>query len=284
MKRLIFLLSICSLQALGQQLPKVHVNHLFLVLDTADLAAIKNAGFVNKELAAVNSHTTTADSGETWTGTYLYGSDNYIELFDSSGIKLPIGMSGFGLSVDGAGELKSLDGSLHTQYKTSNSVRQRKMNETTIPWFNVLSIDDSTFFSQSHITWWVMEYLPAYFDYNHWEHNGNGLTRNDYLRHVSGERSGKLLKHFTGVLLRVTPAEKEYFTKLFTACGYKKIGNNELLSPDNFSIRFRERKPEDRYSIAAIAFESSEPRKEVVPLSDHVKIVFNKKHGNIVFQ
>src|SRR5215216_113159 len=93
------LLSIITVSSLGQNIPKVKFNHLYFVLNTDDLLEIRKSDFIKNRLTAIETRTTKTNDGESWTGTYLYGSENYFEIFDSVGFQ-PNGTSGFGFSVD----------------------------------------------------------------------------------------------------------------------------------------------------------------------------------------
>src|SRR6188508_2768107 len=123
MKMYLLVLTILSLPAHAQTLPKVNFNHFYLVIDSADLVAIKNSDFIKNEFAAMQTKTTKADSASTWTGTYLFGLDNYFEIFDSSGVGEPTGIAGIGFSVDGIGEIQQLDTILSKKYKIETHVR-----------------------------------------------------------------------------------------------------------------------------------------------------------------
>jgi len=79
------------LAALAQKVPQVHFNHVFLVLDSTDIDAINNSDFIKNNFAAFSTRTTTADSGRTWSGPYMYGTDSYFELFGPSGVNDSVG-------------------------------------------------------------------------------------------------------------------------------------------------------------------------------------------------
>jgi hypothetical protein len=170
MRTYLLALTLLSLSTHAQTLPKVNFNHFYLVIDSADLAAIKNSDFIKNKFAATLTKTTKADSAATWTGTYLFGLDNYFEIFDSKGVGEPTGNGGIAFSVDGQGEIQQLDTILSKKYKIETGVREKQFDDKKVPWFTSLGIDDSAFYMQSHIYWWVMEYKPEYYDYNYWKY------------------------------------------------------------------------------------------------------------------
>ncbi|HRH60379.1 MAG TPA: DUF5829 family protein, partial [Chitinophagaceae bacterium] len=147
-----FLLAICICASVGvsaQTLPAVHFNHLFVYVDSSDIAAINHSDFIKNEFGSYSVRTTSADS-DTWTGHYLYGLDNYLELFSAPN-KDESGFTGLAFSVDSVGEINHLNTLLQKQYKTTIAVRRRKMDEKMIPWFTALEIDDTAFFNQSYL-------------------------------------------------------------------------------------------------------------------------------------
>src|SRR5438045_534131 len=109
MKILFVLFCLVRLSSEAQNMPVVHFNHIFLVLDSADMEAISNSRFIKDDLAVFSTRTTNADSGRTWTGSYMYGSDSYFEMFGPSGGGDSVGSSGIGFSVDAAGDILKLD-------------------------------------------------------------------------------------------------------------------------------------------------------------------------------
>ena len=108
MRHILFLMLI-SFQTFGQEVPKVKFNHLFFIVDANDLSAINNSDFIRNKLTAVDIDTLKANNDESWTGTYLFGIDNYLEFFDSLSFgNTNEGISGLGFSVDNIGEINTV--------------------------------------------------------------------------------------------------------------------------------------------------------------------------------
>jgi hypothetical protein len=254
-------------------MPAVNFNHLYLVLDSSDLAAIKASGFIKNNFAATATKTTKAN-GRSWTGTYLYGLDNYFEIFDSSGVGEPAGNAGIGLSVDGIGEIDQLNALLAKKYKTGISLREKQFDGKKVPWFKVLDIDDPDLFSRSHISLWVMEYKPEYFSYNDWPYKDNRLTRKIYLDQYNEERKDKILKRFTDITFKVTSEERTFFSNFLLNCGYKKLKEDSFASPENFIFHFIRRNKNDRYAVASVSFESNSSRNGTERISKNIKLNF----------
>ena len=284
MRICLLLLSLLSLSAHAQTLPKVNFNHFYLVIDSADLVAIKNSDFIKNEFAAMQTKTTKADSAATWTGTYLFGLDNYFEIFDSSGVGEPTGIAGIGFSVDGIGEIQQLDTILSKKYKIETRVREKQFDDKKVPWSTLLDIDDSAFNMQTHIYWWVMEYKPEYYDYNHWKYTNNQLTRTTYLSQYAAERKNKIFKRFTGITLKTTPEEKNMLAGFLLNCGYEKIDDSSYALPENFILELLNRNKDDRLAVVAVSFETNKTQNDTENISEKIKIEFNGNSGKIIFK
>lgn len=287
MKFLFILLCFCLLTLFGsgQIIPRVHFNHVFLVIDSADLNAIKNSDFIKNKFAGFFSRTTSVDSGRTWTGSYMYGVDSYFEIFDPAGVDDSLGNCGVGFSVDKGDEIHLLDSLLKRNYKTEFHLMEKIIDNEKIPWVDVLEISDSIFFSKSHITWWIMKYRRELFDHNHFTYNGDSLfTRENYLKHFDQERKNKILKNFTGITFSVTEEEKQFFTNFLLRCGYRREDMNTLISPDGFAIRFSGKRLNERYSIRSLEFEANNTDNKTIVVSPNVKITLAGVKGEIIFE
>lgn len=284
MKTALLLLLFFNLSAAAQKLPGVNFNHFYLVIDSADLVAIQQSVFMKNDFGAMITKTTKADSGITWTGTYLFGTDSYFEIFDPNGAGAPLGYAGIAFSVDRVGQLQQLDSILSKKYKTGIELREKQIDDKKIPWFTSLYIDDSAFYEQSDIYWWVMEYKPEYYDYNKWRYDSDRLTRTTYLSEYAEKRKGKIFKRFTGIILKTTTKESDMLKDFLLNCGYKKIDENNFESPENFIIQFKERNKDDRYAVEMVLFECNKPHNGIEKISNHIQIEFKNNSGKIVFK
>jgi Family of unknown function (DUF5829) len=284
MRPSLLLLTLFSLSVYGQKLPEVNFNHFFLVIDSSDLSAIQNSGFLKNEFAATIIKTTKAGNGATWTGTYMEGVDSYFEIFDSRGSGAPLGNAGVGLSVDGMGELTMLDSALAKKYHTEIYLGEKQYDDKKIPWFTSLGIKDSVFDSISHIGFWIMEYKQEYFDYNHLKHDDKKLTRIDYLSTYEKERKNKILNRFTGITFKATDEEQKVFSNFLLSCGFRKIDDNNFVSPENFTIHFIRRKSDDRYAVAFAEFESNILRTDTLKITDNIRVQFQNHMGKLIFK
>jgi hypothetical protein len=280
-----FLLLFTSAQLSGQSIP-VKFNHLYLVIDSVSMNVIRNSDYVKNILTAFETRTTVADSGRSWTGTYMYGTDNYIELFDSvsSGMGLPAGVSGVAFSVDRVDELKSLNGILSKSHKLEENVRERDFAGKKIPWFNMLNIADSSFYNQSWFDFWLMAYRKEYFDYKKINYKNDILNGASYLREQEKYRKGKIIKRFSGVVMRLSDYEKNFLVAYFKRFGYNKISENEFLTADNFRFTLKPRAEGTNNTIERITFDKEKDTNQGnVKLSENILIKFTTNSGEIVF-
>jgi hypothetical protein len=283
MKKLLVFLSLLSLSVYGQKLPSVNFNHFYAVIDSTDLHALQKSAFINNKFAAVITRTTKAGDTATWTGTYLEGLDNYLELFDVT-VGDPLGNTGIGFSVDRIGEINQLDAVLSREFTTRKLLQEKRYDLKKIPWYTALGIKDPVFDSLSHISFWVMEYKPEYFDYNHLKYQDSKLTRTTYLSQYEKERRNKILKRFTGLTLHATDNEQQVISRFLLNCGFQKMNDSSLASPEHFVIRFIHRNINDRYAIATIEFETNMPVTDKIKISENIEIKIKNMTGEIIFK
>jgi hypothetical protein len=282
--KLLSILIFINTQVFAQEIPKIRFNHLYFVVDTKDLSAIKKSNFIKNRLAAIEIRTTNANDSDSWTGTYLYGTENYFELFDSVGF-LPKGSSGIGFSVDNTGELDSLKECLDKKYTTELFERVRDAEGHKIPWFDELTIDDSTSNSLSRFGFWIMEYKKEYFDYKKYSYKNNALTREDYLKGKEADRKNKILKRFSGVVLKLSVDEKKFLITYFKNINYRMVNENEYLSPDNFRFLIKDRALNDNNTIESLEFETTKKTgPKTIKVSANVSIIIDGKRGLFVFE
>ena len=287
----IIILFVGCLYVSGQKIPEVKFNHLYFVLKPNDLKALQESLFIKDSFAACETRTTRADSQATWTGTYLYGSSNYLEFFEAPADDPNLGFLGIGFSVDKIGDLVILKEHLDNSSNTGIQGRERTIDSVNIPWFDALSVLDTTmldsaFMSQLHFWFWIMEYKKEYFDFHGYTIENDLLTRENYLKKYKTQRENKIVERFSGVVMKLNPGEKEYITRYFSHIDYKKINDHEYRSPDNFRFIIKDREPGDSNSVELVQFETSKnyEKNKVVQISENIYITFEADKGQIHFK
>lgn len=282
MKLLLLILSlIFSAFCLGQNsFPQF--NHCFLVLDSADYLNLVSSGFIRNEFSGFftkNNSTNTAS----WTGAYLFGDNNYLEIFAPSASNHPVGSCAIALGTDNSGELQNIQKVLEKDYKIQIELKQKKVNDSLIPWFQALYIVDSSFFSKSDIEFWIMEYQKEYFSFNHWEVNGDSVSRKQYLAQHEEKRKEKYLKRFTGIVFSVNDEVRKFYSSLLLKCEFKQLDNGCFISSEGFKICFEFKESPATYSIKSLLFITSKSTHQQITISSRIKICINDEEGEIIF-
>lgn len=270
-----------TIAALGQS-PKLQFNHAFVVLDSTDYSALINSQFIKNEFSGFFTRSTSTSSAS-WTGAYIFGDINYLEIFAPSASEHHIGNSAIALGPDNSGDLQKANDILSKYYKTKVELKERKVNDNLIPWFEALYIIDSSFSSNSDIDFWIMEYKKEYFQFNHWNINGDSVTRKAYLAQHEEKRKGKFLKRFTGITFYGSKTEIQFYSSLLLLCGFTKSSRNSFISLEGFLISFVPKKPNSLYSVRSLQFETSKPSFQKISISDHIQITFQGQKGQIKF-
>lgn len=281
MKWFLFLFILTGTNAFAQT-PRMHFNHCFVVIDSVSMNAIRNSDFINNEFGPFITRTTKADHGNSWTGSYIYGHDSYVELFQVSASD-STGDAGIGFSVDGKGEIETLNTILKANYKTELGQREKEIDGAMIPWFHLLAIDDSVYYSRYRFNWWIMEYNQEYFDRKGLSYSHGQFRRDDYLKPLDSLRSGKILKDFTAITLKLKQGERELFTGFLRSCGYTNNGKDDFISPDGFVFHIRARNASDLYSVSSLEFDMNQILRSEVRLSEHVRLILSGNKGHIDF-
>jgi hypothetical protein len=149
------------------QVPPVYLNHLFVVLDPATYEALSSSDFIRNGFAGFEQRTTQAGSGESWSGTYLYGESTYIEIFKASEEAMfTEGNAGIGFCVEQAGGIEAVVRALDINLESAEvSYYPRTMmteDKGEVPWFQVAQPEYKEGEAQNRLTTWVMEYHPGY--------------------------------------------------------------------------------------------------------------------------
>ena len=284
---IIFLLVLCNI-IIGQEIDDVKFNHLSFTLEYQDLKAFRESSFIKDTLGVLETRTSKVDGVTTITKSFLYGESNYLELFETSIDDPSLGFLTIVLSVDKINGLNELKNFLDISYQTGIRGFERNLDGVNVPWYESLavidtSILDSAFLKQAHFWFWIMGYKTEYFEYNGYAIENDELTRENYLKKYASERKNRIIKRFSGIVMRLNTDEKKYLTKFFEIIGYEKRNENEYVSPDKFRYLIIERQTGNQNSLESIEFETSKEflRKKEVKISDHMVISIQGNKGQI---
>ncbi|MCO1576070.1 DUF5829 family protein [Crossiella sp. SN42] len=138
-------------------------NHGYGVVDRETADAIEHSAYL-REFASFHVRTTTGAGGQTWTGRYLMGRETYFEMFgvgDLPGEDGKLGMTGFGVSTENAGELEKVRQRLRDQgVKPVEFQQTRDFGDgVPVPWFDAIFTSPEQYES---LNAWGMEYREEY--------------------------------------------------------------------------------------------------------------------------
>jgi hypothetical protein len=184
-------------------LPPVYFNHLYTVLDDKTYRAIQGSDFLQTAFPGKEKRSTLTGAGETWTGTYFYCQDNYLEFFGSgngpvTGVATrgghwqtgaQEGWAGLAFSVDRPGEAAMVRDAIREEYgyEPFYELRQMRTGEQAVNWFYNLKLVEPL--GLGSFDTWIMEYHPDIFAYKDISVPASGaLSRQAYLSPWNKER------------------------------------------------------------------------------------------------
>lgn len=264
------------------QNPSLQFNHSFIVLDSSDYLALTSSDFVKNELAGFFTRSTNTKT-ISWTGSYIFGDMNYLEIFAPSGSEHPLGTSAISLGSDRVEDLQKAEEVLSKTYKTQIELKQRKVKDSILPWFRALYILDSGFAETSNISFWIMEYERDYFLFNHWDTSRNLVSRKIYLDQHKEKRENKYLSRFTGIEFYATKSEIDFYNSVLIKCGFRKVDYHSYISTEGFTISFQLKPKGSKYTLKNLWFETMKSVFRTIQISDHIKIDLKGEVGSIEF-
>lgn len=211
------------------QAPKVYLNHVVIVTDSATYAAIGASPFLRDDFAGVQQLTVGAEGGATWTGTYIFGRNTYIELFAPGGVAGSAGTGMISFGVERRGALwqvrehltKALAGGVDSMLRT----RARRKEE--VPWF--YGVSARGVMTGSRFPTWVMEYFP---DYQHlWDSSraSDPVNVTRASQTVGIYRPERPLEDVVGITLAADQPDRDRIEAEARAFGYRIVGTTDRL-------------------------------------------------------
>ena len=142
-----------------EPMPRVYLNHFFLLVDSSIYKDIVESDFIKNEFAHFEERTTIVENNESYSGAYVYGKNTYFEFFDESKSQdfMPEGLtSGMAFGVEKKDEIKIIQQKLKAYKNGIYALRSRELNGVQIPWFSMTAV----FYGKPapDIMTWVMEY------------------------------------------------------------------------------------------------------------------------------
>ena len=225
----------------------VHLNHFYATVDVETITAIRESPFVrrfgNLEVR------TTKGTQSTWTGTYLYGRQTYVEFFgpadfEISGKPAPVGGWGIAVSGDRPGHVAALKSRLESVgQKAVVELDTRTFGKRTVPWFTALTAlsehGDSGGRSDV-VSVWAMEYVPSYFELPEAakepaEHSADVISRERYQSDVYQQR---MMRDVQRVEFDVGAKDYARIKLLLKAAGFRMHQSKNRIDADGQETDF----------------------------------------------
>ena len=223
----------------------IKFNHLFIVIDDSTYKYLFDSLKFPANFAKTKEDTINAGA-TSWTGKYIYGINNYLEIFKQGGAEgTKMGDLGLGFITNKFGTTDSLQ---NYWKKTLDSIHLENMvitdNGKTHPWFKSVSIPDV---DSLKISAWVMEYSRE-------EMNFAGFTGKDllgeiefseYSKHVRAKlrnipvdsvKNVGIFNKITSLVINLTDKDLSYLKKFLADIGFTEKNNS--FSKDDFIITY----------------------------------------------
>ena len=258
----------------------VFINHLYLYLNSSTYSDISNSDFLKEQFAYVETRTTHADSNSSWTGTYIYGQNTYIEFFDI-GENENKGYTGIGFGV----EVENGIDSLHKHFtglgmeNVSKGLRHRQIEDREIPWFYWLgfSIVDTTV--TNILGTWVMEYNYEYMKYKFPDKNPDSLKITRKYYNQKSYRSDLLLKDIIEIEIALENLESNIVINELILYGYSIKRKEEkviCIGPEIKIIIIPRSKNKSGISKLMFSLTAELAEQKIITFGESSKLVINK--------
>ena len=253
----------------------VSFNHLYVVLNEQTYRSIIASDFLHSAFPGSERRSTRTAAGETWSGTYFYCRENYLELFGSTyrGTWLQWaeeGWAGLAFSTDQPGGVAAVRDQVEERfgYSPFYELRQVLAGDESVNWFYHVKLAEKV--GLDSFDAWVMEYHPDIFAHKGIPVPENGLlTRQAYLSPWNHDetRTGPavhppIFRRITGVTLRMAPKYIQRLGPVLTLLGYTQSEEDgvTLLRSEALTLRFLPEEPiGSHYRVRSVTLEMERP-------------------------
>jgi hypothetical protein len=238
----------------------IKFNHLFIVIDDSTYKYLIDSLKFPQNFAKISEDTMNAGTAS-WTGKYINGISNYLEIFKPGSAQgTVLGDFGLGFSTNKFGTIDSLQ---NYWTKTLDSVHIENMvitdNGKTSPWFKSVSIPNVDLLK---ISAWVMENSREEMNYAGFtEHDLSGeIEYSDYAKHLHAKlknipvdsfKDNRLFNKVTSLDISLSGKELSYLRKFLLDIGFTEKNNS--FSKEDFIITYSLTKS-DHFLLKEIEF------------------------------
>lgn len=263
----------------GHDKPFVYLNHVYVCLDSTTYYSVCNSELLKEKFAYVETRTTYANTEDSWTGTYIWGENTYIEFFDIGNIENP-GWSGIGYGVETEHGIDSLYSRFTNAGidKVAKGLRTRKVEDVEIPWFYWFGFSNEDLTAKFVLNTWLMEYHNDYMKHKYPDIDPESINITRKLYNKNYYKEDLLLKNIIEIELAL--AELDY-NKLFEELknlGYQmeRKGERAIARGPDITIILRA-KYEDKSGLCRIKFSLTDKQydPQTVQFGDKSRLILN---------
>lgn len=260
----LLLLSCKSTEESSHHKPFIYLNHVYLTLDSTTYSSICNSDFLKDNFANCVTKTVTAGSNQSWTGTYIWGENTYIELFVTGEVENKW-YSGIGFGVETENGIDSL-------YKHFTSLGLKNVTkglahfqfeDREIPWFYSLGFGSEDSTAAFFLSTWLMEYNYEYMKFKNPDENPDSLRITWKYYNHKVYRSDLLLKDIVEIELALNESDHGKILEELRNYGYQIEQKGELIIGNGPDIRIILRaKSDNKSGICRIKFSLTDKQYE----------------------
>ena len=254
--------------------PQVFFDHLYIVVDENTYEAVKKSEFI-KDTFCMYMEDTVSNEDETYTGAYLHGEHNYIEIFGPDGFEgAKEGAVGLGFITTRAGDINIVCEGYKRHFGEGLEAELTYFVSDTskFPWYYALASDSS---EENPISTWVMEYHPTNLQFMGVIPDSTGFISREACMTAmitmiasAADRLPEpmLFRNITAISLIMTQGELDRLSMELSAMSYTKEIQNNVTSFHGPGIDITCRvKPDPGYRVQALDFSlSRKPESEMI--------------------
>ena len=199
------------------------------MLDSAAYNSIYNSVFFRNEFANIQKKTLQPGNNDSWTATYIFGQNTYLELFNN-GRDENDGLSGIAFCVETSGGVDSLYNKLKKKGISSfeKGLRTQKTETGESPWFYFLASAQRD--SNSLLSTWLMEYDFKFMKKKFPDLKPETINITRKLYNSDVYRKDLLLKDIIEIELALNQHDRDKFYNELKIYGYQIEQQGELLT------------------------------------------------------
>lgn len=202
----------------------VYLNHSYGIFSEATIKALQTNPYLTEQFVNVEVKTTVRPD-ITYTGTYLFTRETYLEFFPVGTFDLDTGVMGMALSDETTGGIETVQERWAKEFGEGGvspiELISREVEGVVVPWFR--SVNPTWVASSPDTFLWNMEYVPA-------EGSTQPGTRREYL--ASRYDPGKLAQNVQGLVYGLPDGEREEFRRSLAAVDWtvREVGSGYVAS------------------------------------------------------